>query len=132
MKKKDYTDEQEVLASFVTQVVEKHGWWFRLPKWNPNVTMDKEIAQDIIMPHFGQLFGLTEEASAYVLVEMGLMKQQKNRSITYNRVGWESFSGQFILDDVVETKNVSFDGKQYWYVRIGLVDKNFKSCKYHC
>jgi hypothetical protein len=34
------------------------------------------LAQDAIMPHMGQVFGLTEEAAVLVLIEMGLIKAQ--------------------------------------------------------
>ena len=127
MEKKDYSSQQEVLASFFSKVIARDGWWFRLPKWNPNAKQTAEVQQDIIMPHFGRLFGLTEEASAHVLAEIGLMNHQKNGAITYNASGWETFAGRFILDDVVEAKSVKFSGKAYYYVWIGTVDSRYKS-----
>ena len=83
MEKKDYSSQQEVLASFFSKVVARDGWGFRLPKWTPNAKQTAEVPQDIIMPHFRRLFGLTEEASAHVLAEIGLMNHKKNSFSTY-------------------------------------------------
>ena len=116
-----------MLARFVIAVVEKKGWWFRLPKCNTNGKYSYDVKQDIVMPQLGRLFGLAEEAAALVLVKMGLMTRLNDGTVIFREQGWNEFSSTFMVGDVVETCKVSFDGKPQYYVRIGLVDPLYKS-----
>ena len=123
MSQRDFSSVQSVLAHFVENVVDKSGWWFRLPKFNPKAKQPHQIVQDVVMPHLGRLFGLAEEASALVLVEMGLMTHKKTGAVVFREAGWADFGGTFIVDGAVEVSKVTFEGKQCHYVRIGLLNK---------
>ena len=69
-----HEEHQKVLASFLGTIADEGGWWYRIPKGtgrDPN--KEEAIPQDIILPHFGTVFGLSEEATQIILHEMGLL-----------------------------------------------------------
>ena len=57
------TINQQVLATFLETIVDEGGWWFRVPKGPVRGPDDPTIHMDAIMPLFGSVFGLTEEAA---------------------------------------------------------------------
>ena len=79
------------------------------------------MAQDAIMPHMEQVFGLTEEAAVLVLVEMGLIKSHNNGKYVMIKQGWTNLGALFKVDNLVEVSPMSWDKKEYWYVRLGTV-----------
>ena len=95
------------------------GWWFRLPKVNPNGKESPPIRQDVVMPQLGRLFGLAEEAAALVLVEMGLMTRQNDGRVVYKESGWNEFSNRFMVGDVVEACRVYFDENSITMLDLG-------------
>jgi hypothetical protein len=51
---------------------------------------------DDVMPHMGTLFGLTEDATSIILVEMGcLSEHQKGRTTIICLQGWYSLASEF-------------------------------------
>jgi len=76
--KESHIVNQKLFALFLSGIVEDGGWWFRIPKTYPAPLKKVVFPQDFVMPHFGNVFGLTEEAAALVLVEMGLLDKYKN------------------------------------------------------
>ena len=74
------------------------------------------------MPHFGTLFGLTEEATQVILCEMGLLKHlQKTDSYRIQKDGWESVGSLFKVEQLLELKSTSFSKVEHIYVRLGKV-----------
>jgi hypothetical protein len=71
--KESHAVNQQVLASFLSGIIVDGGWWFCIPKTYPAPLKKVPLPQDSVMPHFGNVFGITEEAAALVLVEMGLL-----------------------------------------------------------
>ena len=62
---------QKVLASFLSNIINGGGWWYNVPKGKIRGNDDPILPQDSILPHSGTVFGLTEEAAAIILTEMG-------------------------------------------------------------
>ena len=68
---------RKVLASFVEQLPQSKGWWYRLPSRVTPSKDDKPLPTDVITPHLGHVFGLTELAMWAMLVEMGCTSEDK-------------------------------------------------------
>lgn len=62
--------QRSILAEFLKEIPITNGWWYCIPVLNSKI-----INEDLNMclPHFGSIFGLTEDAIAVVLIEMGLL-----------------------------------------------------------
>ena len=59
---------------------------------------------DNIMPHFGTLFGISEDAIAIILAEIGCLTLQKSGKTIVHKKGWKDLAGEFNLKDVLESK----------------------------
>ena len=70
---------------------------------------DNNILLDLCLPHFGTLFGLTEDAIAIILIEMGLLKSLKNRvgiMVTeMMRDAWDDLIGEFKVKSCIEVSS---------------------------
>jgi hypothetical protein len=125
MEKSHCAVNQRVLVAYLTKIIEHGGWWYRIPKFAPKPQKDQKktppLAQDAIMPHMGQVFGLTEEAAVLVLVEMGLILQLKNGTYLLNKQGWTDLGALFKVNDLVEISLMTWNKKVHWYVRLGTV-----------
>jgi len=65
---------QKVLAEFLEELpAGETGWWFRLPTGGQKDDDTPTMPQDIVLPHFGTVFGLKEESVQIIFHEMGLM-----------------------------------------------------------
>ena len=70
--------QRNYLVEFLKKILTTTGWWYRIPILNSS---DKNVTLDLCLPHLGTLFGLTEDAMAVVLLEMGLLKRIEKRMI---------------------------------------------------
>jgi hypothetical protein len=78
-----HKEHQKVLASFLGIIADEGGWWYRIPKGTVRESNKEEaIPQDIVLPHFGTVFGLSEEATQIILHEMGLLLYDEKKIIT--------------------------------------------------
>ena len=63
-----------VLAEYLSCFEERgNGWWYRLPQLGyerPKV-LRRGLDPHDVFPHFGTLFGLSEDATCVILIEMG-------------------------------------------------------------
>ena len=82
----------------------------------------KAFLPDKIMPHFGRVFGLTEDAAALLLERMELVSINSATNLT--RVlpkGWEQLGAEFGVECLVEAQKSRVCDKDVWYVRLGRV-----------
>ena len=74
---------RKVLASFLLEIAHQGGWWYRIPKMSTKVPHQvKAFLPDKIMPHFGRVFGLTEDAAALLLERMELVSINSTTNLT--------------------------------------------------
>ena len=80
------------------------------------------------MPHLGTLFvGLTEDATALILVEMGCLSECQEGTTTVTcPQGWDDLASEFKVKSLIEITTTKFKGKSAWYVRIGNPFKGYK------
>ena len=100
----DRTWNSSVLAKFLHGLSSNEGWWYRLPKQQKSGNTRIKPNPDAVLPQFGTLFGLTEDAMVLVLLEMGLYLPCKNSSPVVNFTGWDQFAILFELEHLVEAK----------------------------
>ena len=77
-------NNRRIIAEFLYDIPDNVGWWYRLPQLRsgaPKNSRINDMDPDLIMPHLGSIFGLTEEAIAIVLIEMGCFREHGNRSV---------------------------------------------------
>ncbi|KAL7564737.1 hypothetical protein ACA910_010148 [Epithemia clementina (nom. ined.)] len=85
---------QKVFADFLQKIDNKDGWWYRVPMIRPSSGERPIIPQDCIMPHFGMVFGLSEDAAAIVLESMGLLSLNVSKGETkVFKDMWDDFCG---------------------------------------
>ena len=114
----------EAVAKFLEKIPSEKGWWYRSPKLLGNGgtknVKNKDIQDlDPILPHFGMVFGLTEHATALILVEMGCLKSRDNGNITvFQKREWDRLRDLFIVQDSLETaqSRVGQTGTRTWYI----------------
>lgn len=137
---------RRVLANFLYGIAVEGGWWYRLPRLAPKRTpeqrkQDEEDKKkkateaagkkkpayvpkpDDIMPHFGKAFGLTEDAAALVLKEMGLVSiNEKTNATSIDEGGWRDLIDEFGVSNLLEVTPCRFAKmtKSHWYVRLGI------------
>jgi hypothetical protein len=91
---------------------------------SPNSTTNHEAQTatdfdpDDVMPHLGTLFGLTEDATSIILVEMGCLSERQK--------GWDDLASEFKIKSRIEIGTTQFNGKSMWYVRLGKPPEGFK------
>ena len=51
---------QNVLASFLANIINEGGWWYRVPTGHISGKYDPILPQDSILPHSSTVFGLTD------------------------------------------------------------------------
>ena len=113
---------QKVLASFLTKIPCDNGWWYRLPEETKEDKIKSRNPTDTYLPHFGAIFGLTEESTLIILVEMGLIKLVDNDISKINRQGWDNLKALFGVEQYLELPSVTQwkEDKQFfcksWYV----------------
>ena len=80
---------------------------------NKNVKHDpfnENNYHDNIMPHFGTVFGISENAIAIILAEIGCLTLQKSGRTTVRKKGWEDIAGEFDLKYVLEVEMTRLGG----------------------
>ena len=114
----------KVVAEFLETSPSNKGWQYRSLKLGAEATessiktLDGNI--DTIMPHFGSVFGLTETATALILVELGCLELHNNRKTTrFMQDGWGKLGAQFRVLDLLETSKVRMGKKTAWYIHLG-------------
>jgi hypothetical protein len=118
---------RHVIARFLENLPENEGWWYRVPKLNYKPPKSSDLDPDDVMPHLGTLFGLTEDATAMILVEMGCLAERQHGSTTITRPqGWEDLASEFKVKSRIEIDTTQFNGKPVWFVRIGNPPEGLK------
>jgi hypothetical protein len=87
-----YISQQDFLRVWNDQ-----GWWYRVLKLNykPWKTAT-DFDPDDLMPHLGTLFGLTQDATSIILVEMGFLLERKKGTTTITcQQGWDDLAKEF-------------------------------------
>jgi len=85
----EHTNYRKVVASFLEEIPQNKGWWYRLPLAPTSSKNGKSIATDVILPPLGNVFGLTEPAMLLFLVKMGCYKA-RGEGYRLNNAGWEA------------------------------------------
>ncbi len=100
-----------------------------MPKLNTSADGARSYATDIIMPHFGKVFGLSEDAAALVLSKMELVKIDKTKRTTINANGIESFKALFKCNKAFESSptHLSENGSEVHFFRIGKLPEDLRS-----
>ena len=104
----EHANCRKVLASFLEEIPQNKGWWCWLPLATKSTKGGQPIATDVILPHLGNAFGLSEPAMLLFLVEMGCY-QAKGEGHSINELGWEAFEAQFKVKSHIEVSKCSFD-----------------------
>jgi hypothetical protein len=65
------------------------------------------IATDVILPHLGTVFGLSEQAMLLFLVEMGA-HQARGKGCIMNPKGWDDLEAEFKVKSHIELSKTSF------------------------
>ena len=110
---------KSAIAKFLVFVPSANGWWYRMPTLNDNQTkMSKKIHfnennyHDNIMPHFGTVFGISEDGIAIILAEIGCLTLQKSGRTTVRKKGWEDLAREFDLKEILEVEMTRLGGKK--------------------
>ena len=106
-----------MLASFLKSIPRRNGWWYRLPEKSKDDKNKITLATDTYLPHFGAIFGLTEEAMVVILAETGLIKTfEHNNNSKIIRHGWDNVKALFGVDQELEIDRsnlyLPYDGKK--------------------
>jgi len=111
---------RQVIARFLESLPSDQGWWYRVPKLNYKPPKSTDPNPDDVMPHLGTLFGLTEDATSIILVEMGCLAERQNGTTTVTRPqGWGDLAAEFKVQSLIEIGTTQFKGNSVWYVRLG-------------
>ena len=68
---------RKIIAQFLDGIPDT-GWWYWIPKLTDksNVRASKTNTKiEEVLPHFGTIFGLTEDATAIILMAMGCVRE---------------------------------------------------------
>ena len=68
----EHANYRKVFASFLEEIPQNKGWWYRLPLAPKSSKDGQLIATDAILPHPGNVLGLSEPATLLFLVEMAV------------------------------------------------------------
>jgi hypothetical protein len=119
---------RQVIARFLESLPQDQGWWYRIPKLNNQPLKTTDFNLDVVMPHLGTLFGLTEDATSMILVEMGCLSERQQGTSTVTRPqGWEDLASKFKVKSLIEINTTQFKGKSMWFVRIGNPPVGFQN-----
>jgi hypothetical protein len=110
---------RNVLASFIEEIPDNKGWWYRLPSKTPPTKNGQPLPSDVILPHLGTPFGLTEVAMWVILFEIGFFRQKGDHYCIDNN-GLEDFRNEFKVSDYIESSPSKIDGKRLHFVRMGF------------
>jgi hypothetical protein len=75
----EHANCRKVLASFLKEIPKNKGWWCWLPLAPTSSKRGKPIATDASLPHLGNVFGLSEQATLLFLVEIGCHQAKGER-----------------------------------------------------
>jgi hypothetical protein len=115
-----HANYRKVLASFLEEIPKNKGWWYRLPLASISSKDDEPIATDAILPHLGNVFGLSEQAMLLFLVEMGCY-QARGEGYIISKTGWEAFEAEFKVKSYIEVSRTSFDKQRSFnLIRLGF------------
>ena len=110
---------RNVLASFIKEIPENKGWWYRLPSKTPLTKNGQPLPSDAILPHLGTPFGLTEVAMWVILFEIGFFRQKGDHYCIDNN-GLEDFKHEFKVSDYIESSPSKIDGTRVHFIRMGF------------
>jgi hypothetical protein len=87
---------RHITARFLESLPNALGWWYRVLKLNYKPWKTTDFDPDDLMPHLGTLFGLTEDATSIILVEMGFLLERKKGTTTITcQQGWDDLASEF-------------------------------------
>jgi hypothetical protein len=87
---------RHVIARFLESLPNDQGWWYRVPKLNCKPGKTTDFDPDDLIPHLVTLFGLTEDATSIILVEMGFLLERKKGTTTITcQQGWDDLASEF-------------------------------------
>jgi hypothetical protein len=117
----EHASYRKVLAVFLEEIPRNKRWWYQLPSATTSSKDGKPIATDAILPHLGNVFGLSEPAMLLFLVKMGCY-QARGEGYTLNKTGWEAFEqAEFKVKSYIEVSRTSFDkGNGINLIRLGF------------
>jgi hypothetical protein len=79
------------------------------------------------MPHLGTLFGLTDDATSIIIVEMGcLSERQKGTTTITCPQGWDNLASEFKIESCIKSGTTQFNGKSVWYACNGNPPESFE------
>ena len=112
------------------EVPDTLGWWYRIPKlsqeWNnTQLKLIKKCGK--VLPHFGSIFGISEDAMALILEAMGCLQKHGNRRCHVCEAGWEALIAEFKVKGKIEISLTRIEGASISYVRIGYPPKSLSS-----
>lgn len=115
---------QQVLASFLTTIPKNKGWWYQLPEMLPEEKIKTNLCTDIYLPYLGAIFGLAEEATAIILIEMGLLKHNNKTGTRVDQGEWENLKALFGLRQELEVQRTCIripNGNKLskWFIKVG-------------
>jgi hypothetical protein len=93
----------------------------------------KPIATDVILPHLGTVFGLSEQATLLFLVKVGCC-QAKGEGCIINPKGWDDLAAEFKAKSHIEVSKTSFDKRSdINLIRLGFLEHKpaviWRTCK---
>jgi hypothetical protein len=106
--KSEHANHRKVLASFLEEIPKNKGWWYRLPLPPMSSKDGMPITTDVILPHLGTVFGLSEQATLLFLVEMGAC-QARGKGHIMNPKGWDDLEAEFKAKSHIELSKTSFN-----------------------
>ena len=68
----------------------------------PEEKIKTNLCTDIYLPYLGAIFGLAEEATAIILIEMGLLKHNNKTGTRIDQGEWENLKALFGLRQELE------------------------------
>ena len=108
-----------ILSSFIVDVPDKFGWWYRI--LTPNKGIDSVVKK--LFPHFGTLFGMPEHTMSELLCIIGTVK--KRAAGYYANVDmWTEFkSHNHFTNRNIEIAMCKFQNSSFYFIKVGHVDK---------
>jgi hypothetical protein len=105
----------QVLANFFNALLSSKAHWYRI------ITPTSEEPQHLLIksnfPFLSTLFSLDEYFTCNLLAQLGLAWYKKG-SYSPLKTAWDNFIAEFKLH--AEVTNFSINGKQHFYIRLGL------------
>ena len=115
----EQSQNRKIIAKFLDEVPDTLGWWYRIPKlsqeWNnTQLKLIKKCGK--VLPHFGSIFGISEDAMALILEAMGCLQKHGNRRCHVCKAGWEALIAEFKVKGKIKISLTRIEGASISYV----------------